>query len=136
MGIREEDEQIALEELKKRDQEKEKADRQARINRGKLDPKDAYTYIFGSVVYNPQSTATANDPTVIMHAFDLLAFEELWEEKKSVLVPKQGAGLLRDEHGRILEWGANEAREVTPYASVQTILSEQERIIEEAVNGT
>jgi len=136
MGFREEDEQIALEELKKRDQEKEKTNMQARINRGKLDPKDAYTYIVGSVVYNPQSTATNSDPMVIMHAFDLLALEELWEERKGVLVPKQEARLLKDEHGRILEWGTNEARGIRPYVSVQSLLSEQERVLEEAITGT
>ena len=136
MGFREEDEQLALKELERTGQQKEVAGRQARIGRAKLNPEDTYTYIFGSVVYNPKSAATASDPMVTMHAFDLLALEGLWKEKDGLLVPEEEAGLLRDKHGRILEWGTNEAMQIRPYLTVQSLLSEQERILEKAIDGT
>ncbi|MBW2978186.1 hypothetical protein KY331_05040 [Candidatus Woesearchaeota archaeon] len=135
MGIFEEDEAVAVEELRQAEKEKKEGDRQARINRGKLDPNNSYVYIFGPVAYDPKSVATKSDPKVMMYAFDLLALGELWEEREGVLVPKEGAGLLRDAHGNIID-GANTDLKVRPYVAVQSLISEEDRVLEQAVNGT
>jgi hypothetical protein len=62
--------------------------------------------------------------------------EGLWKEKDGVLVAEEEVGLLRDAQGRILEWGTNEAMQVRPYLTVRSLLSEQEQILEKAVDGT
>lgn len=112
------------------------AEREARINRGKLDPEDPLVYIIGPVLYDRERKPFGNEITVSLYAYDLLALEELWEEEGGcLLVPKEGAGILRDLHGKVLSWGSNEGLRVRPYLVVQSSYSEQQEVLEKAVEG-
>ncbi len=125
---------LAHEERKIRDRERWEAERGSRVNRAKLDPEDPFVYIVGPVVYD-RGRDKGKEVTVSLYAFDLLALEELWEEDGGLLVPKEGAGLLRDAHGRVLNEGTNEGLRVRPYLVVQSSYSEQQEVLEKAVEG-
>ena len=136
MGIFGEDEAIAVEESRREHEEREEKARQARINRAKLDTANPYVYVAGPVFYIPAHAATESDPAAIIYAFDLLALRDLWQEKDGLLVPKDSAGLLKDCHGKISDWGVDEPLRARPYLCIQSLRSEQEGVLEQAVDGT
>jgi hypothetical protein len=84
------------------DRERREAGREARINRAKSDPSNVFAYVMGPVMYDRDWRPSGNEVTVVLYAYDLLALEELWEKKDGLLIPKEGAGLSRDEHGNIV----------------------------------
>jgi len=97
-----------------------------------LDP--VFAYIDGPIVLKDISKPGDYCPSAF-YIFDVFALERIWEERDGVLVPKEGAHILRNADGGIEKWLKPEGLAVRPYMVVLSARKEQEDLLRQGVDG-